>query len=74
MFSNHTNLGNPKMALNHTSVFLKKNNFQLLENSDDDVPDEEVDANSLSRIKNTVLSRESITSNLKKFSTKGNYF
>ena len=36
------------MALNHTAVFLNKNNSHLLENSDEDIPDEEVDANSFS--------------------------
>lgn len=53
----------------HTSVYLSKvdlnedNQFE----ADDQIPDENIDERSLSRVSSTILSRDSITSNIKLF-------
>lgn len=60
-FNNRGTQETPKTALNHASVFLNKNrNFE----NQDDVPDEDVDEKSLSRVSDTIISRGSVTNNL----------
>ena len=55
----------PKTALNHTSVFLNKTGkFENLMESYDEVPDENVDETSLSRVSDKIVSRGSITNRL----------
>jgi hypothetical protein len=65
-FSNREGQRFPKMALNHAAVYLD-NRFGTLEeknSNNDDIPDENVDERSLSRVRESLISRGSITGKL----------
>jgi hypothetical protein len=65
-FSNRDEKVYPKMALKHSSVFLD-NNKRVLKNfdpNDEDVPDENLDGRSISRVSDSMISRGSITNRL----------
>jgi hypothetical protein len=64
-FNNRGTQETPRTALNHASVFLNKNRNVQNQNQDD-VPDEDVDEKSLSRVSDTIISRGSVTNNLNK--------
>jgi len=66
-FNNNGENYQPKAALNHTSVFLNKSGkFEDLLLYDE-VPDENVDESSLSRVSDKIVGRGSITNKLNKF-------
>jgi hypothetical protein len=52
--------------MTHASVFL--------DNDKEDIPSEDIDERSLSRVKDTIIPRASITSNIKMYTSVGNKF
>ena len=70
-FSNRDYQGYPKMALNHASVFLDSNEKNKANSYTvrDEIPSENIDERSLSQVRNTIVPRESITSNLKMYAS-----
>ena len=75
-FSNREWQRFPKMALNHASVYLD-NKFGVVEDklqTSDEIPDENVDERSLSRVRESLISRGSITNKLSQITSTGNLF
>ena len=51
--------------MNHAHVFLNDKTDIFDGDSEDEVPDEDIDERSRSRVRNVILSRESVTNKLK---------
>ena len=76
LFSNRKHTINPKMALNHTSVYFNKSKTRgrsPYDITEDDIPDENVDKRSLCRVRSKILQRESITGNLMSYVPSSGY-
>jgi hypothetical protein len=64
-FNNRGTQGTPRTALNHASVFLNKNR-SIEDHNHDDIPDENIDETSLSRVSDVIMGRGSVTNKLNK--------
>jgi hypothetical protein len=62
-FNNRGAHETPRTALNHASVFLNRN-IHIEDQNHDDIPDENIDETSLSRVSDTIMGRGSLTNRL----------
>ena len=75
-FSNREGQRFPKMALNHAAVYLD-NKFGIKEDKNvgnDEIPDENIDERSLSKVRDSLISRGSITNKLSQITSTGDLF